>query len=188
MSFDASRSRSSRTASFAASWHRLITVCRSHGRDTTKGGHADVIPIAIELLPYLRSAIDTSPSALVFPREDGTMMRPDVDLEGRDLRPAIEFHDHLVLVDGDVPGDDGEDFLLQHGREIGAPGQRPLVGQQDLQPIPGDRRRAVAHEELQEAHAAVAFRPKSRLMNPCRGGRASTATTSSPMSRRAASV
>ncbi len=62
---------------------RLISVCRSHGRDTTKGGHADVIPIAIELLPYLRSAVEASPSALVFPREDGTMMRPDVDLEGR---------------------------------------------------------------------------------------------------------
>lgn len=61
----------------------LITVCRSHGRDTTKGGHADVIPIATELGPYLRSAIDASPSALVFPRDDGTMMRPDVDLEGR---------------------------------------------------------------------------------------------------------
>jgi integrase len=28
---------------------QLLTVARSHGRDTTKGGHADVIPIATEL-------------------------------------------------------------------------------------------------------------------------------------------
>lgn len=56
---------------------RLLTVAGSHGRDTTKGGHADVIPIAAELVPYLEHAIRTSPSALVFPREDGTRMRPD---------------------------------------------------------------------------------------------------------------
>jgi len=62
---------------------RLLTVCRSHGRDMTKGGHADVIPLASELVPFLRTAVDASPSALVFPNKDGTMMRPDVDLEGR---------------------------------------------------------------------------------------------------------
>ena len=32
----------------------LLMVARSYGRDTTKGGHADVIPIAAELAPYLR--------------------------------------------------------------------------------------------------------------------------------------
>jgi integrase len=67
---------------------RLITVSRSHGRDVTKGGHPDVIPIAEELLPFLRAAIDASPSELVFPNPDGTMMRPDVDLEGL-LRRAL---------------------------------------------------------------------------------------------------
>lgn len=60
---------------------RLITVGRSHGRDTTKGNSALAIPIADELIPYLRVAIERSPSDLVFPREDGSPMRPDVALE-----------------------------------------------------------------------------------------------------------
>jgi len=59
----------------------LITVRRSHGRDTTKGNSALAIPIADELVPYLRVAIERSPSDLVFPREDGSPMRPDVALE-----------------------------------------------------------------------------------------------------------
>ena len=33
----------------------MLTVARSHERDTTKGGHADVIPIATELVPFLAS-------------------------------------------------------------------------------------------------------------------------------------
>lgn len=37
--------------------NKLLTVAYSYGRDTTKGGHADVIPIASELVPYLREAI-----------------------------------------------------------------------------------------------------------------------------------
>jgi len=61
---------------------RLLTVARSHDRATTKGGHADVIPIAAELVPYLQRAIALSPSELVFPAADGTMMRRDVALEG----------------------------------------------------------------------------------------------------------
>ena len=60
---------------------RLLTVGRSWTRDTTKGGHADVIPIAAELAPFLEEAIRRSPSALVFPAEDGSMMRKDVALE-----------------------------------------------------------------------------------------------------------
>ncbi len=60
---------------------RLITVSRSYDRETTKGGHADSIPIAAELVPYLQRAMETSPSDLVFPAPDGTMMRPDVALE-----------------------------------------------------------------------------------------------------------
>lgn len=54
----------------------LITVARSYDRDTTKGGHADVLPVAEELAPYLRAAIEASPSDLVFPDADGSM-RPD---------------------------------------------------------------------------------------------------------------
>ncbi|HYO70449.1 MAG TPA: hypothetical protein VEU33_30650 [Archangium sp.] len=36
--------------------NRLLTVARSWERDTTKGGHAEVIPIAAELVPYLEEA------------------------------------------------------------------------------------------------------------------------------------
>src|SRR5712692_9614987 len=45
----------------------MITVRCSYDRETTKGGHADVIPIAPALAPYLQAAIDASPSDLVFP-------------------------------------------------------------------------------------------------------------------------
>jgi len=59
----------------------LLTVERSYDRDTTKGGHADVIPIARALVPYLEAAIDASPSALVFPAANGEMHREGVQLE-----------------------------------------------------------------------------------------------------------
>src|SRR5467141_4191489 len=49
----------------------LITVRCSYDRETTKGGHADVIPIAPALMPYLQAAIDATPSDLVFPWPDG---------------------------------------------------------------------------------------------------------------------
>jgi integrase len=61
--------------------NRLLTVTRSYRRDTTKGGHADVIPIATELMPYLGDAIARSPSNLVFPAPDGSMMSEGVQLE-----------------------------------------------------------------------------------------------------------
>jgi integrase len=60
---------------------RLVAVARSYDRDTTKGGHADVLPIAAELLPYLEAAIDASPSDLVFPKPDGTMASETLSLE-----------------------------------------------------------------------------------------------------------
>ncbi len=59
---------------------RLLTVASSHDRETTKGGHHDVIPIAAELAAYLEAAITASPSELVFPRADGSMMRADTKL------------------------------------------------------------------------------------------------------------
>jgi integrase len=61
---------------------RLLSVARSHERETTKGSHADAIPIAAELLPYLKQAIKESPSDLVFPRRDkeGSMQRADTKL------------------------------------------------------------------------------------------------------------
>jgi integrase len=60
---------------------RLVTVARSYDRETTKGGHADVLPIAAELIPYLEAAIESSPSDLVFPKPDGTMACETLSLE-----------------------------------------------------------------------------------------------------------
>ena len=58
----------------------LIFVRRSGARATTKGGHADAIPVHPELVPFLRHAIDSSPSPLVFPGPDGDMFAEDTDL------------------------------------------------------------------------------------------------------------
>jgi len=83
----------------------LIYVRRSHRAATTKGGHADAIPIATELLPYLREAFARSPSDLVFPGPTGGMMRPDVALEGV-LRRAmaragiVEGYEHVCRAKG----------------------------------------------------------------------------------------
>jgi integrase len=60
---------------------RLLTVQSSWNRDCTKGGHADVIPLAVEVVPYLRVAIDASHSEFVFPGLDGRMMSRGTQLE-----------------------------------------------------------------------------------------------------------
>jgi len=67
---------------------QVLTVARSHERSMTKGGHQDGIPIATELVPFLKVAIAASPSELVYPRPDGSMMRRDVNLE-HTLRRAL---------------------------------------------------------------------------------------------------
>ncbi len=59
----------------------LILVGRSHNRDIPKGGRVDAIPINTELLVYLRRAIAASPSDLVFPNEDGSMLPKHTALE-----------------------------------------------------------------------------------------------------------
>lgn len=47
---------------------KIIVVARSYDHDTTKGKHADAIPIADPLVPYLRRALETGgQSELVFP-------------------------------------------------------------------------------------------------------------------------
>lgn len=61
---------------------RLITVGRSHSRDTTKGGHADTLPIAAEAVPWLEAAMKASPSELVFSRADGARHPEGVKLVG----------------------------------------------------------------------------------------------------------
>src|SRR5207237_2236967 len=45
--------------------HRTITVRRSYDRPTTKGGHADAIPIAEALGPFLEIAIARLESEIV---------------------------------------------------------------------------------------------------------------------------
>lgn len=65
-----------------------ITVARSHASETTKGGHADLLPIAEGLVPFLREALATSSSELVFPREDGSQHPPDLALH-KVLRRAL---------------------------------------------------------------------------------------------------
>ena len=75
---------------------RLIIVSRSYDRGTTKGGHAEAIPIAAELMPYLRAALRASPSALVFPAVDGRMLSRHTPLE-EVLRRALA---HAGIVEG----------------------------------------------------------------------------------------
>jgi integrase len=66
----------------------VITVARSYDRETTKGGHADVIPIATPLRPYLVDALDGSPADLVFPAGDCSMRSPEADPQ-KVLRHAL---------------------------------------------------------------------------------------------------
>ena len=67
--------------------HGTITVARSYDRDTTKGGHADVIPIAPPLKPYLAAALE-SPGDLVFPAPGAGMRSPEADPQ-KVLRHAL---------------------------------------------------------------------------------------------------
>jgi integrase len=67
---------------------KSLAVCRSNGNDTTKGGHADLLPIADDLVPYLKEAIDSSASELVFPGPDGHRQRHDIKLQ-KILRKAL---------------------------------------------------------------------------------------------------
>ena len=74
---------------------RLLTVARSYDTETTKGGHADVIPIAQEAVPYLEEAMKRSASEFVFPGPDGKMLSSHTPLE-EVLRRAMK-HAGLVL-------------------------------------------------------------------------------------------
>jgi len=68
--------------------HRTITVRRSYDRETTKGAHADAIPIAEALVAFLEEAIANSTSELVFPGHDGRMRSPEADPQ-KVLRTAL---------------------------------------------------------------------------------------------------
>lgn len=67
---------------------RTLIVARSYDHDTTKGGHADAVPIAEPLVPYLQDAIARSPSKWVFPSSDGSMRTEECDPQ-KVLRTAL---------------------------------------------------------------------------------------------------
>ena len=75
---------------------RLIVVRRSYDSDTTKGKHADVLPIASALLPYLEHALERSTSEFVFPGPNGKMRTEEADPQ-KVLRHAMG---RAGLVDG----------------------------------------------------------------------------------------
>ena len=85
---------------------------------------------------------------------------------------------------GDVPADDGEDFLAQDAEQVGLVARPALVGEQDLQAFARNRRAAAASKQFEKAHAA--FRPNSLLKMPLVSLGTIIGTTS-PLSRRAAS-
>jgi hypothetical protein len=66
-----------------------ITIRKSGDGETTKSRRELVIPIARDLTPYLRAAIDSSDSVLVFPRPDGTMHSRNLHVNER-IRTALK--------------------------------------------------------------------------------------------------
>ena len=67
---------------------RTLTVARSYDNDTTRGAHADVLPIAAPLVPYLEDAIRRSPSKWVFPGATAAMRTEEADPQ-KVLRSAL---------------------------------------------------------------------------------------------------
>ena len=77
-----------------------IAVRRSYDADTTKGGHADLIPIAAGLRPYLAEAMLSARGEYVFPDAegrcknckpfDGTISATEVASAGRSAQPRVK--------------------------------------------------------------------------------------------------
>jgi integrase len=65
-----------------------IVVARSNARDTTKGGHADLIPVAAPLFPILKHQLEHAPGSLVFPAPDGSQRSSEADPQ-KILRTAL---------------------------------------------------------------------------------------------------
>lgn len=100
---------------------RQILVATSYGHGTTKGGREEPVPLAAELIPFLEHAMASSPSALVFPKHDGSgrMMREDVKL-GPVLRAAlaragiVTGYNHVCRKRGCGHGEQHPDAGLRH--------------------------------------------------------------------------
>jgi integrase len=60
-----------------------IVVRHSWGHETTKARKDLVIPIIPDLVPYLRAAVDSSDSMLVFPNEKGGMHTENININER---------------------------------------------------------------------------------------------------------
>src|SRR6266849_3467637 len=99
-------------------------------------------------------------------------------------RAAVHPHMDVFAPDGYVLGDRGEDLLPQNAEQIGLSARRPLVRQQDLEPLPRYWSGAPAPERVEEAHAAL--RPNSLSNKPLRSVGMLIGTIS-PLSLRAAS-
>jgi integrase len=65
-----------------------ITVERSWENERTKGDHTEVLPIPDALVPWVKQAMDASPSTLVFPGPKGGMMSKSIRLP-KMLRGAL---------------------------------------------------------------------------------------------------
>ena len=119
---------------------RKLAVARSYDRDTTKGGHADVIPLAKEVVPYLAEAMRRAGGALVFPDENPMPPPPSVKAQG-ETRQGFP-----VVVTG-----------LHHSGVLLRPTQRAFGFLHRCEPVTGDEfqfRRA-------QAGYTVSTRPRS---------------------------
>ncbi len=67
--------------------HRTLLVRHSHARDTTKGGHEDLLPIPEPMVPYVAQALKTK-GAWLFPDQKGKPRGPECDPHLR-LRTAL---------------------------------------------------------------------------------------------------
>ena len=66
----------------------------------------------------------------------------DVDGKRRHGAAAVHRDLHLVGIEGDMAGDDREDFFAQHAEQIGLVARLALVGEEDLQALARNRRGA----------------------------------------------
>ena len=113
----------------------------------------------------------------------------DVDFESRYMLAPLHPDNDLIRIERYVPRDRGEDFRAQPRQQIRLlAAQAALMRQQDLQPLPRDRRGSIsAAEDAATNSAHAALRPSSRFIRPLRSV-GTVMETVSPISRRAASM
>jgi integrase len=75
---------------------RTMVIGRSHGADTTKGGHADVLPVPKPLVRYLARAMKDSDSELLFPDAQGERRSPHTNLKAI-VKRSLRRRDPITL-------------------------------------------------------------------------------------------